>query len=419
MDEDWDVLLGFLPSDWRELARETGALKGLRKDKSVESLLRTLLLHLGCGHSLREAAVRARKAHLAELSAVALLKRLRKSKAWLRALCVALFREQGIALTDIGGFQVRAFDATTVKEPRSDRIVVAAALQRAPSLPDVRLLQAYGDRGAWRRRVAGAVPDPRRRLCPCRPRLRDCGGASPCGVLGRPRHGAGEHRRAAASNDRRRAVRLARGGRISEARRHGGVLARGGGWGRHRGAGARVRDQKNAGGDQARATQAAQGGRAKGQAGPTADPGVRAFRDRVHHLPRSDLHRHPGPGVVSHPLASSNRSSGASSRWRRWGICRNTTTKAPRRGSTASSWWRCWSRSCVSMPRRFPPGDTTWKRRRTHSAWRDFRFMLNQLVRAIEPPLPLAQVIEQWNDISKSLAEPPRRRRPQLSRHFA
>ena len=117
MNEDWDVVMSFLPEDWQELARETGALKGLRKDKSVDALLRTLLLHLACGHSLRETVVRARKANLADLSDVALLKRLRKSADWLRALCIALFREQGIAMSADGGFQVRAFDATTVKEP--------------------------------------------------------------------------------------------------------------------------------------------------------------------------------------------------------------------------------------------------------------------------------------------------------------
>ena len=54
VDEDWDVLVSFLPQGWRELARDTGALKGLRKDKTVDNLLRTLLLHLGCGHSLRK-----------------------------------------------------------------------------------------------------------------------------------------------------------------------------------------------------------------------------------------------------------------------------------------------------------------------------------------------------------------------------
>ena len=79
-NEDWDLLLSFFPRNWQEPAVETGALKGLRKDKSPESLLRTLLLHLGCGHSLRETVVRARQASLASLSDVALLKRLRKSR---------------------------------------------------------------------------------------------------------------------------------------------------------------------------------------------------------------------------------------------------------------------------------------------------------------------------------------------------
>ena len=94
-----------------------GALKGLRKDKSVDALLRTLLLHLGCSHSLRETVVRARDATLADLSDVTLLKRLRTLGDWLHAMCVALFREQGIAMSADGGFQVRAFAATTVKEP--------------------------------------------------------------------------------------------------------------------------------------------------------------------------------------------------------------------------------------------------------------------------------------------------------------
>ena len=71
MDEDWVVLRSFLPGGWEELGRSSGALKGLRKDKSAESVLRVLLLHLGCGHSLRETAVRARKAGLAQLSDVA------------------------------------------------------------------------------------------------------------------------------------------------------------------------------------------------------------------------------------------------------------------------------------------------------------------------------------------------------------
>jgi len=80
MDEDWEVVQTFLPEGWRELAAETGALKGLRKDRSPEALL----LHLACGHSLRETVARARISGLAELSDVALLKRLRKSREAIR-----------------------------------------------------------------------------------------------------------------------------------------------------------------------------------------------------------------------------------------------------------------------------------------------------------------------------------------------
>ena len=107
-DEEWGVLVSFLPANWQELAASTGALRGLRKDKSPESLLRTLLIHLGCGHSLRETVARARQAQLADLSAVALLKRLRKSRDWLYAMCMELFHEHGIEVSkQAGDFQIR------------------------------------------------------------------------------------------------------------------------------------------------------------------------------------------------------------------------------------------------------------------------------------------------------------------------
>lgn len=83
INEDWDILKTFFPNDWKSLAVDTNTLKGLRKDKSEEKLLRTLLIHLGCGYSLRETVVRAKRAKLADLSDVALLKRLKKSKEWL------------------------------------------------------------------------------------------------------------------------------------------------------------------------------------------------------------------------------------------------------------------------------------------------------------------------------------------------
>ena len=61
------------------------------------------------------------------------------------------------------------------------------------------------------------------------------------------------------------------------------------------------------------------------------------------------------------------------------------------------------------------PGDTTWRRRRPPVPWRDFGFVLNQVARTIEPHLPLTRVIHQWYPISRTLAEPPRRRPSQLA----
>ena len=115
-DDAWDVLSTAFPQDWREAAKDTGALKGLRKDKGVDNLLRTLLLHTGLGCSLRETTLRAEWAHLAGLSPVAQRNRVQKSAGWLHELCARLFEEQRLAVPPEGASQVRAVDAATVKE---------------------------------------------------------------------------------------------------------------------------------------------------------------------------------------------------------------------------------------------------------------------------------------------------------------
>lgn len=117
IDEDWKLLTSFFPENWKDLATTTSALKGLRKDKSEDALLRTLLIHLAGGFSLRETVVRARQSQLADLSDVALLKRLRKSGEWLHQLCLAMFAERGLELDKSGEFRCRLLDATNVREP--------------------------------------------------------------------------------------------------------------------------------------------------------------------------------------------------------------------------------------------------------------------------------------------------------------
>jgi hypothetical protein len=91
---NWNVLLSLLPAGWQEAAVEFGAVKRERGFPSPEALLRTLLLHVGLGYSLRETVVKARLANWANVSDVALLKRMRNSEQWLRFLCVELLRER-------------------------------------------------------------------------------------------------------------------------------------------------------------------------------------------------------------------------------------------------------------------------------------------------------------------------------------
>lgn len=116
-NEDWELLKSFFPPNWASLAQESGALKGLRQDKSEGKFLRTLLMHVGCGYSLRETVARAKLAELADLSDVALLKRLRKSKDWLYQLCCGLFSEREIVAPAQGLPRVCLVDGTTVSEP--------------------------------------------------------------------------------------------------------------------------------------------------------------------------------------------------------------------------------------------------------------------------------------------------------------
>ena len=118
LHEDWEILRGLFPSDWRGLGWRSGAIARLRGFNSPEDVLRTLLLHVGCGWSLRETAVHAKLAGIAEVSDVTLMNRLRQSGPWLLQLCEQLWRENGVNLEPVvKGRSVRLLDATTVKEP--------------------------------------------------------------------------------------------------------------------------------------------------------------------------------------------------------------------------------------------------------------------------------------------------------------
>jgi len=118
LDEDWEILLRMLPPSWQRTARLSGAFERLRGFDSVNELLHVLLMHVGCGYSLRETAVRAKAAGLAEVSDVALMSRLRQAEGWLHYLCQALLAESGVRWwAPQPRRRLRAVDGTVIKEP--------------------------------------------------------------------------------------------------------------------------------------------------------------------------------------------------------------------------------------------------------------------------------------------------------------
>lgn len=118
--QDWEVVMQMLPAQWEAKAIELGAMRRLRGFDSVGSLLRVLLIHLADGCSLRETAVRASAGGLANVSDVALLKRLRGCGAWFQWMAQEM--AAGMALspaTDalLPGRRVRLVDGSSVCEP--------------------------------------------------------------------------------------------------------------------------------------------------------------------------------------------------------------------------------------------------------------------------------------------------------------
>lgn len=121
-EEDWQVLLSFLPQGWEEKAKELKALRRGRKLKDAESLLRILLMHFATGDSLRSTVAQAKAGGLADISDVGLLKRVKNSGDWLLWLAQRLresreVRAEGTEEEGPKGYIFKAVDGTTVQEP--------------------------------------------------------------------------------------------------------------------------------------------------------------------------------------------------------------------------------------------------------------------------------------------------------------
>jgi hypothetical protein len=116
--DDWPLVCQLLPPGWQEQAFHLGALRRARGFPDAAVLLRTLLVHLAGGCSLKETATIAQQAGWCDVSSVALFKRLRAAEQWLRWMANQL-RQRHPTPSLPHGYRVRAIDATTVGRPGS------------------------------------------------------------------------------------------------------------------------------------------------------------------------------------------------------------------------------------------------------------------------------------------------------------
>jgi hypothetical protein len=119
-EDDWSLITKLLPDQWRNKAKELGALQRLRAFPDVDSLLRTLLDHVAQGYSFRDTAMRSTWFGCASVSDVAVWKRLKAAGEWLRWLAEGVM-EMFVSPASwpmLGeGRRLKVADATTIQEP--------------------------------------------------------------------------------------------------------------------------------------------------------------------------------------------------------------------------------------------------------------------------------------------------------------
>src|SRR5947209_19137914 len=118
---DWNGIVARLGGEERleVSARATGALTRAREVRSAADLLRLAFMYGPGGQSLRSLAATAGADGLCQVSDVALLKRLRRAKDWLAALCRhVLCRNVGVADAPCPSTRpLRLVDSTPLQAP--------------------------------------------------------------------------------------------------------------------------------------------------------------------------------------------------------------------------------------------------------------------------------------------------------------
>ena len=116
------MLMGYLPDDLEGSARKHRFVRRSTGRQDAQMWLRLILMHAAGGLSLSQTVARAKAHGWAQVSAVALHKRLRAAGPWLQALTSHLVGSQRRVLAGmpaIKGKVVRIVDATDIQEPGS------------------------------------------------------------------------------------------------------------------------------------------------------------------------------------------------------------------------------------------------------------------------------------------------------------
>ncbi len=119
IEDNWHCILSMLPENWEDLAYETKAVTKLVGIPSVENLLRILMIYIATGVSFRTTSAQAKAANLGNMSDVAIMKRLRKSKKWFHNMCLSLFQNEEISnISDrFSTLNIKIADSSIIKEP--------------------------------------------------------------------------------------------------------------------------------------------------------------------------------------------------------------------------------------------------------------------------------------------------------------
>lgn len=114
----WHELAGRLPQDLDASAKASGALIRRRGIRCAADLLRLVLAYAVCDWSLRMVGAWLVTLGLADLSDVAILKRLKGAQHWLGCLVAQLLQQRRVGLAQWPAVRLRIVDATQVVDSR-------------------------------------------------------------------------------------------------------------------------------------------------------------------------------------------------------------------------------------------------------------------------------------------------------------